>query len=106
MSSQSTAPISAQTDVEIIAQPRGKADVPPPPERAQVRRSVRNVEIEHDVEPQQFRATARDVRITGEVAVNLKRERDRRKHYDGTTGSGIPIDHFDEQGEVVGQHDF
>src|SRR2546427_5269740 len=56
VSAQSAKTISAQTDVEVIAEPGGKADVPAPPEISQVGGSVRQVEIDHDVESQQFRS--------------------------------------------------
>src|SRR5262245_26201070 len=69
--------IAAETDVEIIAQPRRKADVPAPPEIADARGGVGQIEIPHDVKAQYARRATCDVRVTGKVAIDLQRERNR-----------------------------
>src|SRR5437773_1975540 len=66
--------IAAEADVEIISQPARQADVPPPPELPQVGGGIGQVEVPHDVKPEDTRGAPRDVRITREVAIDLSRE--------------------------------
>ena len=65
-------PVSAQRNVEIFAQPRGKRDVPAPPEIGDGFGAIWRIEIfrehesEHEAEPD------RHVGVTAEIEINLK----------------------------------
>src|SRR5688572_2340148 len=71
-----------QADVEVIAQPGGKTDVPPLPEFAQAGSGVRQGKIDHEVEAKEPGGAPRDVRVTGKIAINLQGERHRSEHDD------------------------
>src|SRR5207247_4270518 len=65
------ATIAAQRHIKIVAQPGRKTDVPAPPELAQARGAIGEIEIEHQIEAENSGYAARDVGITGEIAVDL-----------------------------------
>ena len=66
---------AAERDVQIVAQPRRERDVPVAPELAGGADEVREAEVHVELDAQQLRDAARDVRVAGEVAVDLQRER-------------------------------
>ena len=74
VSQKRAAAAAAQGDVEVVAQPGRKADVPAAPEVLRAGGEVREVEVERHLEAQAFRHAAGDVGVAGEVAVDLKRE--------------------------------
>src|SRR5207237_7724010 len=61
-------PVAAERDVEVIAQPRAEADVPAAPEALQARGEVRLAKIDHEVEAEELRASARDIDVYSEIA--------------------------------------
>src|SRR5258708_19386912 len=73
-----TASVSAQREVEVVAEPRGQRDVPATPELGQAARKVGLAEIGHQVDAQHARATDCDVRVTREIAVDLDGEQKTR----------------------------
>src|SRR5436189_4775303 len=95
-------PVTTQTDVEVVAQPGGEADVPAAPEIARVERGVGQVEIDHNVEAQHARQSARQVRVTGEVTVDLKSKGERAQHYHRPGGEVVLINQVRQRGEVTG----
>src|SRR5262249_23112037 len=66
--------IPAERDIEIVAQPRAQADVPPMPEIAQTRGEIRLSEIHGEVKAEHLGAAARDVAVAREIPVDLPRE--------------------------------
>ena len=64
--------VAAQRDVEIVAEPHRERDVPPPPEFGDRGRVVGGVEVLREAEAQQQCQADGHVRITREVAVDLK----------------------------------
>ena len=71
------APVAAERDVKVFAQPGRKRDVPAPPEIGDRFRAIGRIEIlrenkaEHEAEPD------RHVRVTAEVEIDLERVADR-----------------------------
>jgi hypothetical protein len=66
--------IAAERDVQVVAQPRGEADVPVAPEFLRREDQVGESEVLNELDAHQLRGAAGDVRIPREVAVNLKRK--------------------------------
>src|ERR1044072_7149333 len=66
--------VAPQRHVEIVAQPRGKTDMPAPPEVTRADRKIGRVEIDHQLKPQPLRYTARNAGITRKITVDLKRK--------------------------------
>ena len=67
--------VPAQRNVDVVAQPGGEADVPAPPELADVGGEVGKPEVQHQLEAEPARRAARDVGVAGEVAVDLEARR-------------------------------
>src|ERR1700688_1969652 len=65
---------AAERDVEIVAQPTAKADMPAPPEILQACCKVWLPEIYHEMEAQQLRAATSYVAVSAEISVNLPRK--------------------------------
>ena len=75
--------VAAERDVEVVAQPGRQADVPVAPELLRRAHEVREAEVLDQLDAHQLRGAARDVRVAGEVAVDLERERvDAEQHVD------------------------
>ena len=102
---QGRAPIPAQRDVEVVSKPRRQRDVPSLPESARAVREVRQAKVEHEVEAHQLRHAASDVRIAGEVAVDLKGEGQRAEHdVQPRGGAEVIVDRVGDGRHVVGDH--
>lgn len=71
---------ASQRDVEVIAEPGGEGDVPPPPELCDVAREVGVGEVAHQVDAEEAGGTDGDVGVAGEVAVDLKGEEEGSQH--------------------------
>src|SRR5205814_9860318 len=73
VSAAEPAPVSAERNVKIFAQPGGERDVPAPPEIGDRFRAIRRIEVfrenktEHEAEPD------RHVGVTAEIEINLER---------------------------------
>src|SRR5438067_3179102 len=63
--------ISSQRNVKIIAQPARETDVPPMPEVRNVRREIREAEIDRQLIAEQARRRDCHVGVTGKVAIDL-----------------------------------
>src|SRR6185369_242810 len=79
---------------------------PATPKIPQVHSGIGQIEIDHDVEAQQFGAASGNVGVAGEIAINLKRESDRAEDDHRAAGIRVTVNHFDQRREVIGQHDF
>ncbi len=64
-------PVTAERDVDVVAQPAGERHVPAPPEVLQRDRGVRRVEVLRELEAEQQRDADRDVRVAAEVGEDL-----------------------------------
>ena len=69
------AAISTEWNIEVIAQPSRKTDVPIVPESGWIADEIRRFKIFHQFEAHQFGQAARYVGITGKIRINLKRKR-------------------------------
>src|SRR5262249_910718 len=97
---------AAERNVEIIAQPTRQADVPAPPEVTGTGGEVRTIEVEHQLETEQPGGAASNIGVSGEVAVNLKREAEHRQvGLRRGERSGTGEERIDQGREVVGQDD-
>src|SRR5690606_18406869 len=96
-------PVAPERDVEVVAEPRREADVPPPPELPDGLREVRAPEVLHEVVPHHLRRADGDVGVPREVAVDLEREEVRRDE-DGPAVVDLwaPVDLADVDREAVG----
>ena len=100
------ATVAAERYVEIIAEPCGKADVPSCPEFLDGSCSVGAVKVLHEANAHDSRATDGDIRITGEVAIDLYGE---ENGSDDDTKTGgfrrIVINGVDEFRDQIGNDD-
>lgn len=71
------APAAAKRYVEVIHEPGVERNVPTAPELRYVARKVREMEIPHQLDPEEARRPYRNVGIAGKVAVNLERKQQR-----------------------------
>ena len=69
--------VAAEGNIQVIAEPGGERQVPPPPEFCDGLRAVRRIEVLCEHESEHQAETDRHVRVTAEVEVNLERIRDR-----------------------------
>src|ERR1043166_6295160 len=72
---QGTMTVSTQRNIEVIAKPGGKADMPMPPETGGVAHEVRRPKILDQLEAHEFSEAACNIRIAGEIAIDLKSKR-------------------------------
>ena len=72
-----TAPVAAERDVEVVAEPARQRHVPAPPELLDGGRGVGAVEVVGEPDPQEHRDADGDVGVPGEVGVDLHRVRPR-----------------------------
>src|SRR5438093_10004681 len=66
------AAVAAEGDVEVVPQPARQRDVPSRPELAEAARKVRAIEVDPEIETEDSRQADGDVRVAGEIAVDLK----------------------------------
>src|SRR5688572_19370056 len=57
--------VSAQADIKVVTQPRREADMPAPPELADIPREVRQIKIEHDIKAENTRRASGNIRVAG-----------------------------------------
>ena len=81
---------AAQRNIDVIPEPCGQADVPPPPEIPNGDGEIRLAEILHQVVAQYLRRADGDVAVPAEIAVNLKGKGDRRQQ-DLQPGGLLPV---------------
>src|SRR5213078_2856771 len=98
------AAVAAERDVEIVAQPRREGDMPAPPELTKAGGDVRHAEVLRDLEAEQARAADGDVRVTGEVEVDLEGEGVRPEPQLGRVAlPGVVEDKIRQRRDVVRQ---
>jgi len=68
------ATVAAERNIEIIAEPGGKADMPSRPEFLNASCAVRTVKVLHKADTHHSRAADGNIRITREVAIDLNGE--------------------------------
>src|SRR5690606_33828226 len=71
---EASASISAERDIEVVAQPARERDVPATPEVRDVTRKGGEAEVLHQLDPEQAAEPARHERVAAEVSVDLQRE--------------------------------
>src|SRR6266542_1777850 len=69
--------VAAYRNVKIFAQPRGKRDVPAPPEISDRLREIRRIKIFSENETEHQAEPNRHVGVTAEIEINLERIRER-----------------------------
>ena len=100
------ATVTAERYVEIIAEPGGKTDVPSRPEFLDGSCSVGAVEVLHEANAHDSRATDGDIRVAGEVAIDLYGEENGSDDNAETGGfRGVVIDRIDEFRDQIGNDD-
>ena len=75
---------AAKRDIYVIAEPSGEGYMPASPELRYVTGEIGVVEVTHQFDTKEFSRSDCDVRIAGEIAVNLKSEEDGCKEQSGT----------------------
>src|SRR5262245_41350130 len=65
---------STQGNVEVVAEPGRKADMPAAPEILGAGGEVREVEVQRNLEAEAFGDASGHVGVAGEIAVDLERE--------------------------------
>ena len=63
--------VAAQGNVEVVAQPQGKGDVPAAPEIAQAQGDIGQVEVVRDIEAHEQGHALGQIGIAGKIAVDL-----------------------------------
>src|SRR5690606_29610567 len=63
--------VSAERDVDIIAEPCAEADMPAPPEFRDALAEVRAAEVAHEIHAHHTCRTDRDVAVAAEIAIDL-----------------------------------
>src|ERR1700677_2845997 len=98
--------VTAQWDVDIIAEPGGERDVPPVPEFSDRSAEVRLPEVNPQVIAHHPRQSKRHVGVAGEIAINLKsKQRGGEHECRPVVLAWSPIDKLHEIGDIVSDHD-
>ena len=97
--------VAAQGDIDIVAQPRGERDVPSVPELGDIQRTVREVEVDTQVESHDAAQTDCHVAVTREVTVDLHREaKHRHQQFKARVARGVAESDVVVLGDVVGKN--
>jgi len=67
-------PTASQRDVDVIPKPGGEGDVPSAPELGDIPAEVGSPEVGHELEAEELGRTDCDIRVAGEVSVDLEGE--------------------------------
>ena len=70
--------VASEGNIQVVAKPRRQRDMPTPPELGNAPGEIGVGKIPHELDPEQSRGSDRDVRVAGEVAIDLNRKADRR----------------------------
>lgn len=65
---------ATERNVHIIPEPCRQGNVPSAPELRDIPTEIRDVEIPHQIDSEELGRSYRDVRVSGEVPVNLERK--------------------------------
>ena len=66
-------------DIDIVSKPGRQRNVPSTPEFSDIATEIRHVEITHQLDPEQLCSAYGDVGVSGEVAIDLEGEENRRQ---------------------------
>src|SRR5579864_3041055 len=99
-------PAAPERDEDEIAEPGRERDVPASPELWNALREVGCGEILHQLEAEQARAAERDMRVAGEIAIDLKCKEERADQCDTARHRSRAIENrVDHHGAVVSDHE-
>ena len=70
---------TTKRDINIISKPCSKRDMPTAPKLRDVSREIGVVEVAHEFDAKEFGSSDSDVRVAGEVAIDLERKEDGSK---------------------------
>jgi hypothetical protein len=94
--------IATERDVQVVAKPCRQADVPVTPEFLRGPDEIRESEVLEELDAHQLGRAAGDVRIPGEIAIDLKSERVHADEHVDTGRRGLGIEHrVGEPGDIV-----
>ena len=93
---------AAERDVDVVAKPGRERDVPAAPEVGRAVRDVGMVEVDDQLEAEPARHAAGDVRVGGEVGVDLDAEREDADPEQLERRILVPEDPAGDDGDVVG----
>ncbi len=85
------AAIAPQGDVQVVPEPGGQRNVPPAPKFRGRPGKIREPEILHEVDPQQFGGPPGDIGITGKIGVNLEGEGHHADHRPVSVEAGLGV---------------
>src|SRR4051794_5564549 len=107
-SARRTKPVSAQRNVEVIAQESGERDVPPPPKIGEPDGRVGKAEVVLEVKPEAERGADRADGIAGKIKKDLAGKSDHAgPRIEGYQGAAITEDAVSRAREQsIGKHDF
>ncbi len=97
--------VAAERNVEVVAEPGGERDVPPPPEFLHAARQVGRVEVVDQREPHGAGAAEGDAGVAEEVAVDLERvEQHPQQDVAAAVLERVGVDFVHVGPEIVGHH--
>src|ERR1017187_8999334 len=100
-------PAPAERNIEIVAEPARKGNMPSAPEFGNAERTVRHLKVFHEMKTHHAGAANRHVRVTGEVAVYLNGiTKNPLDQGDGVVFVGGSEYHVNVWRYLVGNHDF
>ena len=70
---------TAEGDIDIIPEPCSQGDVPTPLEFSDIPTEIRHIEVSHQLNTEQFGCADGNIRITGEVPIDLEGKEDSGK---------------------------
>lgn len=71
---------ASERDVDIVSKPSRERNMPSPPKLGDVSAEVGSAEVGHQVKAKKFGCTDGDIRIAGEVTIDLKGKEYRSHH--------------------------
>src|SRR6185437_11780125 len=99
--------VAAQRNVEVIAKPGGKGNVPSAPELGHRSRGIRAIEVGHEPNAQHSGGSYRDVGVTRKVAIDLDCKSISCNHEPGTTPRlRMAVDRIDDHRDSVCNNHF
>src|SRR5258708_7100689 len=100
--------IATETDIQVVAKPAAKADVPPAPEVLEALRQVGLAEVDHEMETHELRTASSDAAVAAEVAIDLPGKRvSAEQDSDGIWRTEVAAKGgVGEERAIVGDHDF
>ena len=97
--------VPAERNVDVLAEPAGERDVPPPPEIPDPVREVWIFEVFGQADPEQAGGSQGDVGVAGEVRVDLEAEEDRCGQHLRSGQGAVGKERVGDRCNRVGNHD-